>query len=127
MYGCTPRNLFGACHLFRYQPCFPRYLKAFFPARRPEFMEKQEESPVEPLMGPVGFDWDVVVVGFWNPAILTPAGIWKRLFELEQGTPVELEVPIDGLAPYRVSHEEITVTAERGSHIVCVIMGQKRG
>jgi hypothetical protein len=65
-------------------------------------------------MDPVGFDWNVVVVGFWNPAILTPAGIGKRLFELEQGTPVELEVPMDGLAPYRVSHEEITVTAERG-------------
>jgi hypothetical protein len=65
-------------------------------------------------MSLVGFDWNVVVIGFWNPAILTPGGIGRRLFGLEKGTPIAVEVPVDGLAPYRVTHEEITVTAEPG-------------
>jgi len=60
------------------------------------------------------FDWNVVVVGFWNPAILTPAGIAQRLFGLEPGTPIGVEVPLDGLAPFRVKHESITVTVGRG-------------
>ena len=60
------------------------------------------------------FDWNVVVVGYWNPAILTPAGIGRRLFGLKEGTPVLIEVPLDGLAPHRVKHDGLTVTAERG-------------
>lgn len=60
------------------------------------------------------FDWNVVVVGYWNPAILTPGGIGKRLFDLEKGTPIAVEIPLDGLAPYRVKHEGLTVTAELG-------------
>ena len=60
------------------------------------------------------FDWNVVVVGYWNPAILTPGGIGKRLFGLEKGTPIAVEVPIDGLAPYRIRHGGLTVTAELG-------------
>jgi hypothetical protein len=60
------------------------------------------------------FDWNVVVVGFWNPAILTPAGIGKRLFGLEKGTPIAVEIPLDGLAPSRVRHDGLTVTSELG-------------
>lgn len=60
------------------------------------------------------FDWNVIVVGYWNPAILTPSGIARRLFELDQGTPIAVEVPMDGLAPHRVRHEGIIVTAEPG-------------
>ena len=58
------------------------------------------------------FDWNVVVVGYWNPAILTPSGIARRLFELPKGTPVMVEVPMDGLAPHRVRHDGVIVTAE---------------
>jgi len=65
-------------------------------------------------------DWNVVVVGYWNPAILTPAGIAKRLFELQQSTPIMVEVPIDGLAPHRVRHDKITVTADPGRLVVGV-------
>jgi len=60
------------------------------------------------------FDWNVVVVGYWNPAILTPSGIARRLFELDEGTPIAVEVPMDGLAPHRVRHDGIIVTAEPG-------------
>jgi hypothetical protein len=60
------------------------------------------------------FDWSVVVAGYWNPAILTPSGIARRLFELDEGTPIAVEVPMDGLAPHRVRHDGIIVTAEPG-------------
>jgi hypothetical protein len=60
------------------------------------------------------FNWDVVVAGYWNPAILTPAGIALRLFGLPEGTPVLIEVPMDGLAPSRVRYEDLTVTAALG-------------
>lgn len=59
------------------------------------------------------FNWNVVVAGYWNPAILTPSGIGQRLFGLDKGTPVLVEVPIDGgILPYRVRHADLTVTAE---------------
>jgi hypothetical protein len=56
-------------------------------------------------------DWSVVVVGRWNRAILTPAGIATRLFELSPDTPVQIFVPLDGVAPYQVRHENQTVIA----------------
>lgn len=63
-------------------------------------------------------DWNVVVAGFWNPAILTPAGIARRLFGLPEGTPVLVEVSTNGVAPYRVKHDNLTVTAEMGRLVV---------
>jgi hypothetical protein len=56
-------------------------------------------------------DWNVVVLGRWNRAILTPAGIAKRLFGLDEGTPVEVLVPLDAIAPYQVKHDRISVVA----------------
>jgi len=64
------------------------------------------------------FDWNVVIVGYWNRAILTPAGIGRRLFGLEEGTPVLVEVPMDGLGPHRVKYSDLTVTAETGRLVV---------
>jgi len=64
------------------------------------------------------FDWNVVIVGYWNRAILTPAGIGRRLFGLEEGTPVLVEVPMDGLGPHRVKHNGLTVIAETGRLVV---------
>lgn len=69
-------------------------------------------------MNPDAFDWNVVIVGFWNRAILTPAGIGRRLFNLEEGTPVLVEVPMDGLAPPRVKNEGLTVTTELGRLVI---------
>ena len=65
-----------------------------------------------------GTNWNVVVAGYWNPAILTPSGIAHRLFGLAPGTPVLIEVPVEGLAPYRVKHENLTVTAELGRLVI---------
>jgi hypothetical protein len=62
-------------------------------------------------MSLVPIDWSVVIVGRWNRAILTPAGIGKRLFGLEEGTPLEVILAIDAIAPPRVAHEGITVVA----------------
>lgn len=56
-------------------------------------------------------DWSVVILGAWNRAILTPSGISKRLFELNEGTQIDVLVPIDVMAPFRVKHGEVSVTA----------------
>jgi hypothetical protein len=56
-------------------------------------------------------EWSVVIVGAWNRAILTPAGISKRLFQLPEGTQLEILVPLDVIAPFRVKHDDISVTA----------------
>lgn len=61
---------------------------------------------IEPL------NWSVVIAGYWNQAILTPAGIAYRLFKKDKGTPVQVEVPLDGIAPYRVKDGPIIVMGE---------------
>jgi hypothetical protein len=60
------------------------------------------------------FDWSVVVRGRWNRAILTPAGIGKHVLGVEPGTAVGVDVPLDGLACYRVRDpdEKLIVTAD---------------
>lgn len=58
-------------------------------------------------MEPLG--WSILVVGFWNQAILSPDGIRKRLFQLPDGVPVGVEVAIDRPGPYRVSHDGVVV------------------
>lgn len=50
-------------------------------------------------------DWNLVVLGAWNVAILTPNWIAGNLFQLPPGTPVEIQVPMDGLGPTRVVHD----------------------
>jgi hypothetical protein len=55
-------------------------------------------------------DWSVVVAGFWNRAILTPTGIKRRLFALQDEALLELGLPIDGIGPYRVGYQGITVS-----------------
>lgn len=57
----------------------------------------------------VADDWSVVIVGHWNRAILTPAWIAKRLFDLPEATPVQVLVSLDTVAPHQVRHEKITV------------------
>jgi len=47
-------------------------------------------------------EWSVVVVGSWNLAILTPNGVATRIFKVEPNTPLEVFVPIDGMAPYQI-------------------------
>ena len=63
-------------------------------------------------------DWGVVVVGRWNPSILTPVGIAQRLFELEEGTPIEVRLAIDVMLPPVVTHDSLRVTV--GSQLLVI-------
>jgi hypothetical protein len=51
-------------------------------------------------------DWSVVIVGRWNRAILTPAGISKRVFNIEDQKQIMVLVPLDGVSPYIVKLQE---------------------
>lgn len=65
------------------------------------------------------YNWNVVIAGYWNRAILTPKGISRRLFDIPEGTPVLVEVPIDGImAPYRVKHNGLTITPDMGRLVI---------
>jgi hypothetical protein len=64
-------------------------------------------------------DWSVVIVGRWNRAILTPAGIAKRVFKADQKQ-IFVAVPLDGVSPYQVRHPDhkiIAMTDENRLHI----------
>lgn len=63
-------------------------------------------------------DWNVVVAGAWNLAILTPQGIARRMFQLEPGTPVEVQIALDGHAPLRVVHTDVMVVPSRSRVLV---------
>lgn len=56
-------------------------------------------------------EWSVVVVGRWNRAILTPAGLGKRVFKVPEGTPLEVMVAIDAIAPPQVKYGGMLVIA----------------
>ncbi|MCG7931484.1 MAG: hypothetical protein N0E44_15715 [Candidatus Thiodiazotropha lotti] len=60
-------------------------------------------------------NWNVLVLGAWNPAILTPDGIRKLLYKLPEGTPVDVEVVIDRIGPQRVRHDGLIVSASSRS------------
>ncbi len=46
-------------------------------------------------------NWNIIISGAWNRAILTPDGIRKRLFNLPEGTPIQLEVAVDRPGSFR--------------------------
>jgi hypothetical protein len=64
------------------------------------------------------FDWNVTLIGAWNLAILTPAGIARRLFGLPQGQALEVLVPLEGRGPIRVTSGDITVVPSEGALVV---------
>ena len=53
-------------------------------------------------------DWNVVIVGRWNSAILTPARIAEKIYNLPMPENGQIQlpvfVPLDGLSPYQVKH-----------------------
>src|SRR4051794_37527215 len=53
--------------------------------------------------------WSVVVLGRWNRAILTPVWIGKTLLGVSEGEELEIQVPMDTVGPFRVSHGGLTV------------------
>lgn len=58
-------------------------------------------------MEPIG--WSVVLIGRWNPAILSPAGISKYLFKLPPDQKIQIAVPLDGVSGYLVSNPDETL------------------
>lgn len=54
-------------------------------------------------------EWNVVIIGNWNLAILSPAGIAKRFFHLPEETQIEVMIPLEGVAPIQVRYKGITV------------------
>lgn len=56
-------------------------------------------------------EWNIVIAGAWNPAILTPDGIRGRLLELPAGTPVTVEISIDLPGFVRVRQEGLIIAA----------------
>lgn len=63
-------------------------------------------------------DWNIVILGHWNRAILTPNWIAERIFELPPGTPVDVLVPLDGFAPFQVQNKGLTVIPLPGQLLV---------
>ena len=54
-----------------------------------------------------------MAIGAWNPAILTPNGIRRRLFKLENEIPIAIEVNLDEPQQYRVVHQDIGVVVTK--------------
>jgi hypothetical protein len=63
-------------------------------------------------------DWNIVVLGAWNRAILTPAWIGQTVLGSPEDAPVEVLVPLDGVAPFQVRHQGITVVPAPGQLLV---------
>ncbi|HKU14398.1 MAG TPA: hypothetical protein VJQ52_08375 [Steroidobacteraceae bacterium] len=59
-------------------------------------------------------DWNVVVNGAWNLAILTPSGISRRLLQLPEGTPIQVLVSVDQPGAIRIGHEGSLITPSSG-------------
>ena len=70
-------------------------------------------------------NWSVVIVGRWNRAILTPAGIAQRVFKLGDPKQLLVFVPLDGVSPYQVRHptyEILAMTDETRLHVQALKM-----
>ncbi len=63
-------------------------------------------------------NWNVVVIGRWNRALLTPQYIARELFQCPEGVEVGIEVPLDVVGPYRVRHDRLVVMVTSSQLIV---------
>ncbi len=61
------------------------------------------------------YNWTVVIRGSWNQAILTPDWIAREIFEVSDGTPIQVEVPINLFSPPRIKHDNIAVIVRDGA------------
>lgn len=59
-------------------------------------------------------DWNVMVLGAWNAAILTPAGITRRLFKVDPKTPMTVEIAMNQPGSFRVIHDGLIVDPTGG-------------
>lgn len=49
-------------------------------------------------------NWSIVLIGWWNPAILSPAGIIKYIFKIPEKENIHVSVPLDGVSSYTVTN-----------------------
>jgi len=64
-------------------------------------------------------DWNIVILGAWNRAILTPAWIQEIVFALPHGSTVDVLVPMDTMfAPFQVHDKGLTVIPAPGQLIL---------
>ena len=63
-------------------------------------------------------NWNVIVVGRWNRAILTPNGIVTRLFVYPEKTEVSIEVPLDAIGPFKVHCDDLIVAAGTNALVI---------
>lgn len=56
--------------------------------------------------------WNTVVVGKWNPAILTPKGIASEIFGKPPDEPVEVLVPLNAIGPVKVKIDGLIVSTD---------------
>jgi len=56
--------------------------------------------------------WNSVVVGKWNPAILTPKGIADLIFSKPPDEPIEVLVPLNATGPFKVRIDGLLVSAD---------------
>ena len=66
----------------------------------------------------IPYNWNVVLLGFWNKAILTPNFISNKIFRNEIGTPINVEVPIDLMGPIRTKYDKFIVFVDSTQVIV---------
>lgn len=52
-------------------------------------------------------EWNVVVIGCWNLAILTPGRIGTKVFGLGKGVPVDVLVQLEGASTFQVKHGNV--------------------
>lgn len=60
------------------------------------------------------FEWNVIIRGFWNRAIFTPDRVSKNLFGLEEGAALQVLVPVDGINPTKMVHDNIIISVNSG-------------
>jgi hypothetical protein len=64
------------------------------------------------------YEWNIIVAGDWNRAILTPNWIARSLFALPPSTPVDVLVALDGSGPFQVRYGPLTVIPLPGQLLV---------
>lgn len=65
-------------------------------------------------------NWNIVVLGAWNRAILTPAWIATTVLGLPKDSPLDVMIPLDAFAPFQVRHQGLTVIPAPGQLLVLV-------
>jgi hypothetical protein len=63
-------------------------------------------------------NWSAVVLGRWNRSILTPWWIGKTLLGVNEGEELHIQVPMDAIGPFRVTHDGLAIVVGEDRLIV---------